>query len=114
MGVARQHVLQHGPGNTPAPMAGQYAQVGYRARLGIVFQRQVQDETHNLRRVLLIQRHHQFDRHAARAIHAFEVQMHFIAEAVLVQAVQRIARGNGNHADIGHVVDHHLHDLAFD
>ncbi|MNG14681.1 hypothetical protein D3C84_984550 [compost metagenome] len=40
--------------------------------------------------------------------------MHLKTDTVLVEAVQRVARGDANRADVGQVVDHQLQDLALD
>ncbi|MNG93402.1 hypothetical protein D3C79_523690 [compost metagenome] len=95
-------------------MAGLDGEVGHGTRLGIILERQVQQETHHLLGIVEVHGHDQFDRNAARTVHGLQVQVHFEADAVLVQAVQRVARRQGDAADVGQVVDHHLQDLAFD
>lgn len=40
--------------------------------------------------------------------------MHLMADAVLVQRIQRVARRDRDHADVRHVVDDHLRDLTLD
>jgi len=65
-------------------------------------------------RVRFIERQHQLRFHLTATRHRFEVEVHFVADAVLVELIQRIARRDAEAADIGEVIDHHLQQLTFD
>ncbi|MNP14168.1 hypothetical protein D3C76_1064810 [compost metagenome] len=114
MRVAADHLAQHPARNALAPMAGIHGHVGHAAGVGIVLDRQVQQETDDLVRVVQIGGNDQLHRHPFRPVQSLQIQVHLVADRVLVDVVQQVARRDGDHADVGQVVDHQLQDLTVD
>ncbi len=112
--VAAHDFLEHRTGHPQMAVAGQLGHIGNAAGLGVVLERQVQGEARYFFRVLGIGGDNQFDRNAFGAVECLQVQMHFKADGVLINAVQQIARGDFHRTDIAQVIDHELQDLAVD
>ena len=112
--VATHHLRDHRPGHTLLAMAGQFGHIGNAAGLGIVLDGQVQGEAGHFFRVLVVSRDQQLNVNAFGSIECLQVQVHFKADGVLIDAVQQIARGDFHRTDIAQVIDHQLQDLAVD
>ncbi|MNL34512.1 hypothetical protein D3C87_1564880 [compost metagenome] len=114
MGITADHFPQHPPGNALTPITGLHRHVRHAARLGIVLDRQVQQKADNFFRVVIVRRDQQLHGNPFRPVQGLQIEMNLIADRVLIQVVQQVARRDRDHADVGQVVDDHLQDLAVD
>ncbi|MNP15948.1 hypothetical protein D3C76_1083230 [compost metagenome] len=114
MGVATDHFPQHPPGHALAPILGLHCHVRHAAGLGVVLHRQVQHKARYLLRVVFVRGDDQLHGNAFFTVQRLQVQVHLIADRVLIEVVQQVAGRDRDHADVGQVVDHHLQDLAID
>ncbi|MCY1359669.1 hypothetical protein D9M69_462520 [compost metagenome] len=105
---ALDHLLQHGPGNTASAVAGLDGHIGQRAGLGIILARQVQGKTQHLGGIFIIQGQDQPRGVIQRAVHRVQIQVHLVANHVLIQLIERIAGRQRHRADVAEVVHHHL------
>ncbi|MDT4852677.1 hypothetical protein FQZ97_869170 [compost metagenome] len=112
VGPMQGHPLQQGPGDTTSAVAGRDGHISQRARLGIILARQVQGKTQHLGGIFIIQGQDQPRGAIQGTVHALQIQVHFKADHVLVQLIERIARRQRHWADVAEVVHHHLQNLT--